>query len=71
MAFFSVVDNEEWEVKNRSSEDLKEWFKFYCEWCWRRGYGNCDNCRKYYKHLLYRIKMREFKESKNKLEGKT
>ena len=64
MAFFSVVDDEDWEVENRSSEQLKEWFKNYCDWCWGHGYGNCDNCRKFYKHLLYRIKIKEFKERK-------
>lgn len=60
MSFY--VEDKEWEVKNRTSESLKKWFNDYCEWCWGHGFGDCDKCKKYYKHILYRVKMREFKE---------
>ena len=62
MAFWSVVNDEDFEAENRTEGGLKRWFNEYCDWCWGHGYGNCDRCRKYYKHLLYRVKMREFKE---------
>ena len=28
-----------------SKEDLQNYFKGYCEWCWGHGFGNCDACR--------------------------
>ena len=28
-----------------NKEDLQNYFKGYCEWCWGHGYGDCDKCR--------------------------
>ena len=28
-----------------SKEDLQNYFKYYCEWCWGHGFGNCDKCK--------------------------
>lgn len=48
----------------KSSKEFKEWFSQYCIWCWGHGYGDCDVCKKKKNHLLYLIKMREFKEER-------
>lgn len=60
MAFW-ICDTDENTYK--SSAQLKEHFNDYCDWCWGHGFGSCDKCRKYYHHLLYLVKMREFKQS--------
>lgn len=68
MAFRDVCECEKWQLDTLTVASLKEWFKRYCNWCWGSGYGNCDNCDKYYKHLLYLKKMEEFKASKEGAE---
>ena len=66
MAFFSIAD----ENTYKTSGQLKVNFSTYCSWCWYHGFGNCDSCHRYYSHLLYLLKMREFKMKRNEQEGK-
>jgi len=61
MAFFSLEVNSS---DYKTDEQLKAHFNTYCNWCWGHGYGNCDACHKYYNHLRYLVKMREFKAKK-------
>lgn len=52
-----------------SSMALKEHFAKYCDWCWHKGYGNCEVCVKLKNKTLLELKLKEFK-SKIILKGK-
>ena len=44
---------------HNTSQELKEHFQTYCEWCWRHSYGNCDICHKIYNKLYIPLRKKE------------
>jgi len=61
MAFWNIEDGL---VLDEGSEVLHNQFKDYCSWCWGHGYGDCDECRKYYRRLYNPIRIEELKQKR-------
>lgn len=55
----SLMTCESYFADHKTSQDLKQHFETYCEWCWGHGYGNCDTCRKIYHKLYIPLRKRE------------
>lgn len=56
MAIWNIEDNL---ILDEGSEILKKQFNNYCDWCWGHGYGNCDECRKFFRKYYLPIRKRE------------
>lgn len=55
----SLIMDENYFTDHKTSQDLKQHFETYCEWCWGHGYGNCDACRKIYNKLYIPLRKKE------------
>lgn len=42
-----------------SSQDLKNQFRLYCDWCWGHGFGNCKICKQNYNKIYVPLRIRE------------
>ena len=47
----------------KSSDDFKEHFSRYCDWCWYSGFGSCKVCEKHKNKVLLQLKLIEYKRS--------
>lgn len=55
----SLILDEDYFTGHKTSKELKEHFKDYCDWCWGHGYGNCDECKKIYRKLYIPLRKKE------------
>lgn len=58
MSFYGDIILEGY-ANTSSSKSLKAQFEMYHNWCWGRGYGNCDFCRKQYMKLYIPLRIAE------------
>ena len=59
MSFFIIEDCL---ILDEGSEVLKKQFENHCDWCWGRGFGNCDVCKKAFEKVYRPIRIKELTE---------
>lgn len=55
----SLMLDREYFEHHTNSQELKEHFESYCDWCWGHGFGNCDACKKTYRKLYIPLRKKE------------
>ena len=55
----SLMLDREYFEHHTSSQELKEHFNKYCDWCWGHCYGSCVVCKRIYRKLYIPLRKKE------------